>query len=159
MTSTGAFRHVGPFQFNTPKEFSGRREDFEEFVFKLKAYLGLVNPEYRVHLSALQDKTEELTDEYFMDEDDNPKLHIVQLSTHLQWLLVSLCSGPSSTFLRRDSTENGFESFRKLCQRYMLPGRVKSVGRLTKILNPNFNMENFKDSFSSWEGEIGKYTK
>ena len=41
----------------------------------------------------------------------------------------------------------------------MIPSRAKAVGRLTKILNPGFNMDAFEDSFSAWEDEILKYEK
>ena len=159
MAAVGAFTQVGPFQFQPPREFSGRREDFEEFVFKLRAYLSLINPEYDTHLTALQDRADELTDVDFQDDQGRPKQDLIQMSQHLQWLLVSLCSGSASTFLRRETTMNGFESFRKLCQRYMLPSRAKSVGRLTRILKPNFNMDAFEDSFSVWEDDLVKYEK
>ena len=41
----------------------------------------------------------------------------------------------------------------------MVPSKAKSVGRLTKILKPDFNMNAFEDTFSSWEDEILKYEK
>ena len=61
MAAVGGFNQVGPFQFQPPKEFSGKREDFEEFAFKLKSYLCLINPKYLPHLVAFQDRTQELT--------------------------------------------------------------------------------------------------
>jgi len=72
---------------------------------------------------------------------------------------LTLCTGSASAFLRRETGQNGFESYRKLCQRYMIPGNAKSVGRLSKILRPNLNNDPFEDSFSSWEDERQKYEK
>ena len=141
MAAVGGFNQVGPFQFQSPKEFSGKREDFEEFVFKLKSYLCLISPKYLIHLQALQDRVPELTPADFQDAEGNEDNELVPMATHLQRLLVTLCGGAASTFLRRGTTEYGFESYRKLCQRYMVLSKAKSVGRLSKILKPDFNME------------------
>jgi len=159
MAAVGGFNQVGPFQFQPPKEFSGKREDSEEFVFKLKSYLCLIDPKYLLHLQALQDRERELTAADFQDDQCREDNELVQMATHLQWLLVTLCNGAASTFLRRETTDNGFESYRKLCQRYMVPSKARSVGRLSKILKPDFNMNAVEDTFSSWEDEIIKYEK
>ena len=43
--STGqAFSASGPFQFAAPPSFDGK--NYEEFNFKIKAYLSLMNPRY-----------------------------------------------------------------------------------------------------------------
>ena len=154
-----AFKQIGSFQSQPLREFTGLREDFDEFVFRLKAYLNLVDSNYAIHLTSLQDCTDEITDDYFQDEFGDLRDDIVQMSKQLHWFLVSLCSGSALTFLQCENTMNGFESFRKLCQKYRFPVRTKSVGRLTKILTPNFNMSTFEDSLSSWEDEISKYEK
>ena len=109
MAAVGGFNQVGPFQFQPPDKFSGKREDFEEFVFKLKSYLCLINPKYLPHLVALQDRKDEVTEDLFKDADGEEDDELIQMSVHLQWLLVTLCSGAASTFLRRETTTNGFE--------------------------------------------------
>jgi len=159
MASLTPFSQAGPFQFNAPKEFSGKREDFEEWAYKLRAYMSLINPDYNVHMIALQDKEDEVSQDMFKKRDGSEDTTLVQLAVHLQWMLVTLCTGSASAFLRRETGQNGFESYRKLCQRYMIPGNAKSVGRLSKILRPNLNNGSFEDSFSSWEDEIQKYEK
>jgi len=105
MAAVGGFNQVGPFQFQPPKEFSGKREDFEKFVFKLKSYLCLINPKNLIHLQALQDRERELTAADFQDVQGQEDNELVQMATHLQWLLVTLCNGVASTFLRRETTE------------------------------------------------------
>ena len=89
MAAVGGFNQVGPFQLQPPKEFSGKREDFEEFVFKLKSHLSLINPKYLPHLIALQGRTQELTPADFQGESGNEDNELVQMATHLQWLLVT----------------------------------------------------------------------
>ena len=159
MAAVGGFNQVGPFQLQPPRGFSGKREDFEEFVFKLKSYLCMINPKYFPRLQALQGRVHELAPADFQDDRGNEDNELIQMATHLQWLLVTLCSGAASTSLRRETTENGFESYRKLCQRYMVPSKARSVGWLSKILKPDLNMNVFEDTFSSWEDEIIKYEK
>ena len=126
MTSFGA---SGPFHFSPPKEFSGKKEDFEEFAFKLKAYLCLMDAEYQNDLQAIDSNPDRpITDANFIDQNGNPKAELIQRATQLQWILVALCSGAASTLLRRETSTNGFESWRRLCERYKLPSRA-NMGR------------------------------
>ena len=48
-----AFSSSGPFQFAAPSSFDGKRENFEEFSFKLRAYLNLMNPRYQEALKGI----------------------------------------------------------------------------------------------------------
>ena len=36
-----AFDAIGPFPFTPPKELDGKNENFEEYAFKLRAYICL----------------------------------------------------------------------------------------------------------------------
>ena len=45
-----------PFQFAPPASFSGKKEDFEEFAFKLKAYLALMDVTYFNDLEAIESR-------------------------------------------------------------------------------------------------------
>ena len=114
-----AFTSSGPFHFTAPKEFSGKKEDFEEFSFKLRAYLCLMDPKYGDDLNVIESNLEtEITDAHFYDGTGNLKADLLARATSLQWILVGLCSGTASTQLRRDSNStNGFESWRKLNNR------------------------------------------
>ena len=56
----------GPFQFNVPKPFKGKKEEFEDFTFAFKAYLNLCDPEYGKELKMVEDDLEtEVKDEFF----------------------------------------------------------------------------------------------
>ena len=81
------------------------------------------------------------------------------MSTNLQQVLELLCTDSALIFLRHENSTNGFESFRKLCQRYKLSKKTMSIGRLTNVLKPHFDKNNFEDSFSAWEDEITEYEK
>ena len=89
-----AFDAIGPFQFTPPKEFDGKKENFEEFTFKLKAYLFLMDAGYEQHLKAKEAKSEiEVTDADFIDESGHPRSALIKLAGQLQWILVSLRTG------------------------------------------------------------------
>ena len=61
---------AGPFQFSPPKDFSGKKEDCEELSFKLKAYLCLMDSEYKKERQRIEQQLEhELTDADFTTED------------------------------------------------------------------------------------------
>ncbi len=149
-----AFTNRGPFNFSPPDRFSGKKEDWEEFAFKLKAYLGLMEPKYFEELQVVEDHVDvELLDDMFRDETGAPREEIQQRALHLQWILVSMCGGPASTQLRRETTKNGYESYRQLCKRHTVPGRARDVGILTKNSKPSF-AGGFEDALSAWEEEI-----
>ena len=125
-----SFSPSGPFHFAAPKEFSGKKEDFEEFSFKLRAYLCLMDPKYNDDLNAIELNPDlEITDANFIDSSGTVKTDLLQRSTSLQWILVGLCSGSASAQLRRESnTTDGFESWRKVIIRYKIPSRARAVG-------------------------------
>ena len=114
--ASGAFGTAGPFQFAPPKEFTGKKEDFEEFTFKLRAYLNLMDAEYEDILTRIEANLEtEITDAHFLEQDGCTvnEEGLQKRAAHLQWILVALCTGPASTFLRSEVTSNGFESWRR----------------------------------------------
>jgi len=164
-TATAGFTNVqqvglaGPLQFQSPPTFNGKREEFEEFAFKLRAYMSLINPRYNKIMSELTERTEPVEEAEFFSQAGEINAEMYQMAVQLHWILITLLSGSASTFLRRETSTNGFECWRKLCQRYMLPSRAKAVGRLTRILKPSFNMNAFEDTFSAWEDEITRYEK
>ena len=140
-----------PFQFTPPSKFDGKREDFEEFSFTLKAYLNLMDKTFAGTMVQAESSDTEIGDAFFMLPDGSANIKTLELATTLQWLLVTLCTGSASAFIRREQSPNGFESWRRLHRRYVLPSRVKALGRLSTILEGNFKMENFEDSLASWE--------
>ena len=98
-SGSSSFAPSGPFHFAAPKEFDGKNY-FEEFSFKLQAYLSLMNKDY----SGARQRVEEnldttISEEFFYDADRQPTA-LVDMSSQPQWILVSLCTGPASTFFR-----------------------------------------------------------
>ena len=53
----------------------------------------------------------------------------------------------------------GYESYRRLYNRYKIPSRQRAIGRLTHIMGPDFKSAPFEDAMTAWEDEISKYEK
>ena len=69
-----AFDAIGPFQFTPPDKFDGKKENFEEFAFKLKPDLYLMDPGYMTASREIEDNPDkDITDESFVEEDGDPK--------------------------------------------------------------------------------------
>ena len=65
-----AFTNRGPFNFSPPDIFSGTKEDWEDFAFKLKAYLGLMEPKYFGELQSVEEHVDtEFGDGMFLDAE------------------------------------------------------------------------------------------
>ena len=45
----------GSLRFNPPKNFNGKEDEFEQFAYKLRAYMALSNPKFRKILVAAQE--------------------------------------------------------------------------------------------------------
>ena len=113
----GPFNAGGAFQFRSPKPFSGKREDWEDFSWQLKAYLSLIRP----HFHSVMDKAEKLQepvgDSFCQNPDGSVNETLMEMSTSLHFILVNSCEGQAATFLKQCSEPNGFESWRQLHQR------------------------------------------
>ena len=88
-----AFSSSGPFQFAAPPSFDGK--NYEEFNFKIKAYLSLMNPRYGVVLKDVESKVDTpVEDTYFLKSDGQSyDDELVKMATNLQYVLVTLCHG------------------------------------------------------------------
>ena len=116
---------LGTPAFYPPKEFTGKAEHFEEFSYKLRAYMNLLNPGYsHIFRSIEADPTQVIQDEDFHEvqqvraEDCTvtqvvvTETKIAVLASVLQNVLTTPCAGDGSTLLRRSITMDGFGSWR-----------------------------------------------
>jgi hypothetical protein len=144
-----------------PPVFSGETDKFQDFHFKFRAYVALT-----------EDRAEQLLDqaEYSQQEIDDEHLDFGQhgvtderlrariaFSRKLFYVLVTITEKAALLIVQSVTTGNGFEAWRKLCQRYKPQAQLQSMGTLTTILEVTFPELNFEDHFSFWESEIQKY--
>lgn len=142
----------GPSHFQAPKEFGGEDTNFDESGFKLKEHLSIMNVAVKRAMDKVEERLEqEVFDACFNDEHGKPLVDLLETASQLQWVLLTLCTGPASILLRRETATNGFESWRHLVQRYKIPTKARVAGRLSKILRPSFWEKNFGHRLTTWE--------
>ena len=84
----------------------------------------------------------------------------VDLSRDLHYILINICQGAAATVVRQNRyNANGCETLRLLHNRFSLPIGTRSVGYLTKLLEPTFNAAQFEEQFLQWEYDINHNEK
>ena len=137
----------------SPPRFTGEYNTFEEWKYKMTAYLGLQDPAYNRLLKQSEQSTGQVTNDQL--ENAAPSQAVAeqwaQLSNNLHYLLVSTCDGPASTICRQNMQGNGFETWRQIHAKYSIPLGTRSIGHLTKLLKPQLDEQKFDESFTTWE--------
>ena len=128
-----------------PPVFTGDHSQYEEWLFKLQAYLGLVDRDFDLALQLAQGATRQIEDTDIRTHilDPTQASNSVDLSRDLHYILSNICQGAAATVVRQNRySANGCEKLRLLHNRFSLPVGTRSVGYLTKLLEPTSYNEN-----------------
>ena len=147
---------AGGFKVPMPRPFSGKAEDWDDFSFKFKAYMAMKNAEYVTIFTRAEKSTDVITDQHFVIEGDLNE-DLVKLSRDLQYMLIHLREGSSTSVLRQTDNSHGAESWRRLHAHYVPLQAMSSMGRLASLIDFNFSTDNFENNFVLWESELQKY--
>ena len=144
-----------------PPLFTGEYGSFEEWEYEFQAYMGLMDYQLPQLLENSENSTTiirraDLVAAANRTEEANKW---IRLSTDLRYILVNICSRSAATICWQHQTHNGFEIYRQLCNRFSIPVGTTSIGYLTKLLEPTFDMNNFEETFSQWEFELNKFER
>ena len=93
-------------------------------------------------------------------QDDDEARRWTLMSRDLHYILINICSGSAATVVRQQGVvgdNNGFETFRVLHQRFSLPVGTRSIGYLTTLLKPKFEVQSFGENFLQWEYDVARY--
>ena len=145
-----------------PPFFTGDYSQYEEWLFKLQAYLGLIDRDFDMVLQLAQVATRQNGDADIRAHIRNPTqaTKSVDLSRDLHYILINRCQGAAATVVRQNRyNANRCETLRLLHNRFSLPVGTRSVGYLTKLLEPKFNEAQFEEQFLQWEYDINRYEK
>ena len=123
------------------EKFKG--EHFQSWKSRFKSKMSLVNNIYGALFEYFE---ESIFDRPIVDDDfktsngqiDEDKLN---LSKAVKAYILCHCDYSVDAVLQADSTEHGFELWRRLRERYDQVTDLGSMGRLTKILNAKFREE------------------
>ena len=128
-----------------PPTFSGEYGTFEEWKYKFQAYMGLMDNQLPQLLENTENSTTVIKDSDLVSAATTTERanKWVQLSTDLRYILINICSGAAATICRQHRTSNGFDIYRQPCIRFSIPLGTRSIGYLTRLLKPTFDMKQF----------------
>ena len=135
-----------------PPTFDGNYAHFEEWKYKFTAYMGLTNNRYPLLLDQTA-AAATLIDEARLrgaastTEEANEN---IQMSADLKYILTSITSGSAAMICRQYQQTTGFEIWRQLHVRFMIPTGTRGIGYLKRLLKPTFDQRNFEESFTQW---------
>ena len=148
----------GKLRLPLPKSFNGEPSDWEDWSWNFKSYLAIFQPDSVDFLARSETSNTEILDAHFTgalppDEAANMRM----FSRKLHYLLANLCTGSARLLVRQNEAGNGFETWRRLSQRFSLPDATRHVSLLTRILEWKFNTQTFEQDFNAWETVKAKY--
>ena len=115
-----------------PDAFNGEGHKFPDWAFKLKAYMGAVDPRYQQSMAAAEASGTALL-------NDTMESHDAALSTQLYYVLVMLTSGPALDKCHNVGVNEGFEAWRQFAMEYDPKLKSRSVGLLMQVLAFKFS--------------------
>jgi hypothetical protein len=133
--------------------FSGRRADFEEWIFPFESYTGLLGWE------TLMDRTRHERDEiYFLNLSDEAE----RVGRSLYHLLVSTTKGTALSIVRLTERGNGFEALRKLYLEYRPRLNEEHGSMLQMVLAPTWwkdreGKQSLTETLIAWDELIARY--
>ena len=80
-------------------------------------------------------------------------------SRELHYLLANLTTDTARLIVRQNTDGNGFETWRRLYQKFALPDATRHVSLLTQLLDFKFNPATFEADFNNWESVKVKYER
>ena len=148
----------GKLRLPLPKSFNGEPSDWEDWSWNFKSYLAIFQPDSVDFLARSETSNTEILDAHFtgaLPQDEAANMRM--FSRKLHYLRANLCTGSARLLVRQNEAGNGFETWRRLSQRFSLPDATRHVSLLTKILEWKFNTQTFEQDFNAWETVKAKY--
>ena len=127
-----------------PPFFTGDYSQYEEWLFQLQAYLGLVDRDFDMVLQLAQAATRQTEDADIRAHirDPTQATKAVDLSRDLHYILINICQGAAATVVRQNRyNANGCETLRLLHNRFS-PGYYKTISafsRASSAVGTNYN--------------------
>ena len=137
------------------EKFKG--EHFSSWKMRFKSKMNLLNGNYEELFKYFETFDRQIEDSDFANSEGVLHQEKLGLSKALKAYILCACDYSIDSVLQSDSTEHGFELWRRLRERYDQVSDLSSMGRLTRILNMKFDEERLEDQLATWESDISKY--
>ena len=142
-----------PASENNTKELYIERfkgENFSSWKIIFKSKMGILNKDYNILFQYFEKFNQPITDSDFKKSDGTIDQDKTEMSRALKAYILCHCDYTIDAVLQADSTEHGFELWRRLKDRYDQVSDLNSMGSLTKILNMKFDEDHLEDQLASW---------
>ena len=156
---------AGKLRLPLPDNFSGQPADWEEWSWNFKAYISMFEAGAVTLLDNAEALTTEFTDAHLEvtldtgDVDVDATRSRVLFSRKLHYLLSQLVKDSAKLVVRQNVGSNGFETWRRLFNKFALPDATRSTALLTQLLDFRFGPNTFEQDFNVWETIKVKYEK
>ena len=157
---------TGRAKLPLPDRFSGQPSDWEEWSWNFKAYLAMFDSTSVSTLERIeQNPTREITDDDMtvmldaLDVDQEATANRVLFSRKLHYLLAQLVKESARLVVCQNVESSGFETWRRLYNRFALPDATRATSLLTQLLDFRFNPATFEQDFNTWETLKMKYER
>ena len=137
---------TGKVKLPLPGRFSGQPSDWEEWSWNFKAYLAMFDSTSVSTLERIEENpTVEVTDDdmaVILDTGDVAEERTAKrtlFSRKLHYLLAQLVKESARLMVRQKVESNGFETWRRLYNRFALPDATRATSLLTQLLDFRFN--------------------
>ena len=163
----------GDLRVPLPETFDGDLNEWEDWRWTFKAYVLLFHPDIDEWFDYVERLEVEFTDDFLKtsrpptgssaisedltEEQCEDWKKRVAISKRLHYLLANLTVGAVKTEVKNNLKGNGFETWRRLTERFSLLGAAEHMGLLSKILEYTFSTQNFEQDLASWEDLKNKY--
>ena len=134
-----------------PPTFGGESDKFQDFHFKLRPYVALTERQAERLLDMSEQSYHEIDDDHLdfgQHGVPDERLRARQdFSRKLFYVLVTVTDKAPLLIVQPVASGNGFEAWRRLCNRHKPQVQLQSMGTLTTILEATFPETNFEDHF------------
>ena len=123
-----------------------------------KSYLAIFQPDSVDFLARSETSNTEILDAHFTSAlSAEEAANMRMFSRKLHYLIANTCTRSARLLVRQNEVGDGFETWRRLSQRFSLPYATRHVSLLTRILEWKFNTRTFEQDFNAWETVKAKY--
>ena len=144
---------AGKLRLPFPPVFTGNPEDWEEWHWNFTIYVSLFDASISELLDRAALSDAEILDTHF-DMPGFPqerRAELLRFSRKLHVLLANLTSGAAKLVVRQNIRGNGFETWRRLLQKFSMPNAQREHALLAQVSDWKFNAHSFEQDFNAWE--------
>ena len=122
---------TGKLRLPLPESFTGQPSDWEEWSWNFKAYVSMFEQTAVQLLDQSELSPNAITDAHLQVTladgavDADATRNRVTFSRKMHYLLANLCKDSARLVVRQNADGNGFETWRRLCQKFALPDAVE----------------------------------